>query len=931
MPIVLSSLSNAGGCEPLSLDASTPATSLRTLYVYSFRKGVGILTAFVGLSVLGGWELKVQSLKSIYSSMVSMEPNEAFAFVLCGFALWAIQIPGNTRRISVRRLVAIAAAASVLLVGLLTLLEYLLHVSLGFDEFLFRGPIAGKQFPGRMSLFTVFAFVLIGTALLLLEINRPIARRLSRFASSLSHVIALIVVFGFAYSGKFLYKPSHAGEMAMHTAGLFVLLSAGVLCVRPEEGLAEVLLRRSAGGTVLRCAVPVSLVAAFLLGWLTLEGRRIGLFGTEVGVASLVVTAGAVFVLATAWAARTVDAGAELLTAKQQLPDMLELLVNRIPEYAIMTLDPAGYIATWNLTAERLKGYRTEEVVGKHFSMLYVPEDVASGKPERELKLAARDGRYEDEGWRMRKDGSRFWANVVITVLRSERGELRGFGKITRDLTERKRSEDQFQLAMEAAPTGMILVDQRGKIVLVNAQEEKLFGYERAELLGQLIEVLVPERFRGRHPEFRTNFGVHPQARSMGAGRDLHGLRKDGAEVPIEIALNPLETLEGKLVLTSVIDITERKRAEFEIRQNRDVLEKFVEYAPASIAMFDRNMRYVVASRRWCEDCGLDGKSIIGKNHYEILPTAQEVWKSAHQRGLAGETLKAEDEWVALDGATHTIRWEIHPWGDAGASTGGIVVLIEDVSERKRGEVELRLYQQELRNTLDQLRALSDRVQKAREDERTQVARDLHDQIGQILTAVKMDVDWVAKRLPENQGPLRTKLGATLDLVRDAAQSLRSICTQLRPGVLDDLGLAAAIEWQATEFASRTGIQCDVSVPTEDLDLDADRCTAIFRILQEALTNVARHAEAKVVRASLAQRNGRVLLVVQDDGKGIRDSDLTASKGSLGLLGIRERAQACGGELQIWGEPGTGTTLAVEIPLSDRAQEDGNSAHSIGR
>jgi len=507
------------------------------------------------------------------------------------------------------------------------------------------------------------------------------------------------------------------------------------------------------------------------------------------------------------WAARTIDGSAGLLAAKQQLPDMLQLLVDRIPEYAIMVLDPAGQIATWNRTAELLKGHRPEEVLGKHFSVLYVPEDVASGKPARELEVAKLEGRHEDEGWRIRKDGSRFWANVVISALRDERGNLRGFGKITRDLTERKRAEDQFQLAIEAAPTGMILVDERGRIVLVNAQVEKLFGYDRAELLGQSIEVLVPERFRGHHPEFRTNFSAHPQARPMGAGRDLYGLRKDGTEVPIEIALNPLESLEGKLVLSSVVDITERKRA----------------------------------------------------------------------------------------------------------------------------EAERLLSQQELQDTLEQLRALSDRVHKAREDERTQVARDLHDQIGQILTAVKMDVDWVTKRLPNGETQIRTKLGTTLDLVRDATQSLRSICTQLRPGVLDDLGLAAAIEWQTTEFASRTGIQCDVSVPTEDFDLDGDRCTAIFRILQEALTNVARHAEAKVVRVSLAQRNGRVLLIVQDDGKGIRDSDMTVPKGSLGLLGIRERVQACGGELQIWGEVGTGTTLAVDIPWVDSRQKEGSSAHSVGR
>ncbi len=134
--------------------------------------------------------------------------------------------------------------------------------------------------------------------------------------------------------------------------------------------------------------------------------------------------------------------------------------------------------------------------------------------------------------------------------------------------------------------------------------------------------------------------------------------------------------------------------------------------------------------------------------------------------------------------------------------------------------------------------------------------------------------------------------------------------------MLDDLGLGAAIEWQANEFASRTGVQCEVSVPQEDHALDAQVSTAIFRIFQEALTNVVRHAEAKVVRVSLTYRNDLVVLMVQDDGKGILDSDLVPSKGSLGLLGMRERAQACGGTLRIWGEPKKGTTVIVEVPLS---------------
>ena len=247
-------------------------------------------------------------------------------------------------------------------------------------------------------------------------------------------------------------------------------------------------------------------------------------------------------------------------------------------------------------------------------------------------------------------------------------------------------------------------------------------------------------------------------------------------------------------------------------------------------------------------------------------------------------------------------------------------VVVSDITERKQKEEALHAQS-------EQLRALSGRLQQIREEERTMVARNLHDQIGQILTAIKMDVDWVAKRLSQDQAGLRDRLVGTCDLVRNAIHSVRRICSELRPGVLDDLGLSAAIEWQAAEFASRTGIQCSVSVPSDTLALDADRSTAIFRILQEALTNVARHAEAKAVRASLTSRNGSFLLMVQDDGKGIRDGDLVTSKGSLGLLGMKERAQACGGELHIWGEAGAGTTLVVEIPGSAAKQQVEDNAH----
>ena len=242
----------------------------------------------------------------------------------------------------------------------------------------------------------------------------------------------------------------------------------------------------------------------------------------------------------------------------------LRLQVEALTGFAIFMLDRDGYVATWNLGAERVKGYLAGEIIGKHFSCFYQRHDIAAGKPQLELSIAEREGRFEEEGWRVRKDGSKFRASVIINALHDQNGRLIGFGKVTRDISDRFKAAEQFRLAIEAAPTGMIMMDRTGLIVLVNVQIEKLFGYAREELLGRRIAMLIPERFRSGHPDLREDFFSDPKARPMSGGRELYGLRKDSTEVPIEIGLNPIQTFEGEFVLSSVVDITERKRADLE-------------------------------------------------------------------------------------------------------------------------------------------------------------------------------------------------------------------------------------------------------------------------------------------------------------------------------------------------------------------------------
>jgi PAS domain S-box-containing protein len=251
---------------------------------------------------------------------------------------------------------------------------------------------------------------------------------------------------------------------------------------------------------------------------------------------------------------------------------LFRMIVEGTREYAIFLLDSQGLVATWNAGAERIKGYKAQEVIGRHFRLFYVQADIEDGKPEHALALALKEGRFEEDALRIRKDGTQFWSRVVITALRDDNGVPIGFAKFTRDIAGQQRGADLFRLALEAAPTGMIMVNPKGSIVLVNTQVERLFGYNRAELVGRQMEMLVPERFRARHPGFRKGFFEDPKARPMGAGRDLFGRRKDGTEVPVEIGLTPLQTPDGDFVLSSVVDISQSKHAEEERERLLDQL-----------------------------------------------------------------------------------------------------------------------------------------------------------------------------------------------------------------------------------------------------------------------------------------------------------------------------------------------------------------------
>lgn len=257
------------------------------------------------------------------------------------------------------------------------------------------------------------------------------------------------------------------------------------------------------------------------------------------------------------------------------------------------------------------------------------------------------------------------------------------------------------------------------------------------------------------------------------------------------------------------------------------------------------------------------------------------------------------------------------------------IVSLRARAERDRAESALRQSEERLKFSQEQLRKLAAHLQSAREAERTHLAREIHDELGQYLTGLKMDVA-ALEELIRQQGAetqqlsLLRKVHAMSALLDTTVQTVRKIASELRPAVLDSLGLLAAIEWQAEEFQRRTGIRCECFLTAEEVKLDRDCTTAVFRILQESLTNVMRHANATRVTITFEQETGYYLMEIKDDGEGMQADHLDKSN-SLGVLGMKERAHLFGGSVTLHGEPGKGTTVVVEIPYERMAEGDGET------
>ncbi len=355
-----------------------------------------------------------------------------------------------------------------------------------------------------------------------------------------------------------------------------------------------------------------------------------------------------------------------------------------------------------------------------------------------------------------------------------------------------------------------------------------------------------------------------------------------------------------------------RRRAEETVTRVNSELTQIFETAADGMRVVDKDFTVLRANETFCSLAGMSKETVIGRKCHDVFRGRLCDTPSCPLTRVLNQEDRVEydAEKLRKDGTTVPCIVTATPFRRPDGEIIGIVEDFKDISERRRWE-------RELMESRERLQELACHLQNVREEQRSRIAREIHDELGQALTALKMDVHWLGRSLPENAPELLDKIGAMSNLIGGTVQSVRRICSELRPGILDDFGLVAAIEWQAEEFTKRTDIPCEIiAVPSEIL-LNQDLAIAVFRIFQEALTNILRHAEATHVEVRLQEEAGHFEMNVCDNGMGMQMEPLERDK-SFGLIGIKERVRDFGGEFGVSESSAGGTCVTIRIPTENQ-------------
>jgi PAS domain S-box-containing protein len=594
------------------------------------------------------------------------------------------------------------------------------------------------------------------------------------------------------------------------------------------------------------------------------------------------------------------------ITARNKLAELEALeasILEAIPHAVIGLRDRRIIFA--NDGVEAVFGWTKEELTGKSTRILYRSDQDYEAIARVLYSTLERERTFTMEFPCRRRDKR----NILCRVSASRTGESLREKQIVityEDITDRKKAEEAYETMASSSQAGVYVV-QNGTFLFVNHNAARFAAYSEKELVGMNSMSLV-------HPDDRKT--VRKNAMEMLKGRrsspyEFRIITRDEKIRWIMETVTFIRYRGERAVLGNSMDITEQIEARNQLAEREVLVASILKAIPhAVIGLRDRRIIFandgVEAVFGWTKE-ELTGKStrVLYRSEAAYEEIARKLYSNLERR----KTFISEFPCRQRDGADIDCMISASRIGES-LRERQIVITYEDITDRKKAKDELERSREQMRN-------LSAHLQSVREKERTRIARELHDELGQLLTALNTDLILLRKKIPEDEASLLDKTDSMSRLVDMTMTTVKRIYMDLRPGMLDHLGLAVAIGWQAGEFQRRTGITCRVLVDPDDLHLDPDLSTTIFRIFQETLTNISRHAEATRASVRLKATKSAVNLVVRDNGKGITDEQI-AKPDSFGLLGIRERARYWGGDVRISGRKDRGTTIRIHIPLQQK-------------
>lgn len=484
------------------------------------------------------------------------------------------------------------------------------------------------------------------------------------------------------------------------------------------------------------------------------------------------------------------------------------------------------------------------------------------------------------------------------------------------DIVLRNKAEEQLELqglVLDQARDRITLTNLAGVITHTNQAEFNARKRQRDELIGKHISEFCDDPPSGATPQ-----EIIDATLAKGEWRgEVVDRASDGTESVVDLRTFLVRSKSGKaLAICRIgIDVTERKNNEEVLRESEERFRRIFDESPVGAAIVSSDFHFLQVNAALCRITGYSAGELNGVKLAEIThPDDIAADISQAQQLLRGEIdqYDMEKRYVRKDG---TEAW-IHMWvkllRDGAGRPLTFFPIMEDITERKKAERDLRLSETKLRDLYRQL-------ENAREEERRRISREIHDEMGQNITALKVDLSWLKKNIEPHQTCLLEKIDLMNKVADATLNTARRISAELRPGMLDALGLAAAVEWMVRDFEKRNEIQCELHIGPEEIEVENDVATDVFRILQEALTNVVRHAQASKVWVTLRQTPDEMQLNVIDDGIGISEERLFHG-GSMGLMGIRERLLLWGGTLNIHGLPGEGTSIRAIIPVPGKGR-----------